>query len=147
VREWHRNLSRGNGDLLITSNPCWGWNSSSHLLLYQDTAWSLSQVDRNPLNTSIPLASPLPLRWGRNEPLTINSAAPPQSSRRARQRQYPSCLNSVPTPEQPNTPTSPEWLNLGLDEMTVAHRLARFVVSSARLRSARLNFSRAELTS
>jgi hypothetical protein len=33
------------------------------------------------------------------------------------------------------------WSNVGLDEMLVARWLARFMVSSARLGSARLNFS------
>ena len=88
-RNRHRNLSRGIGDLPITPNPRWRWNSSSHLLLYQDTTWSLSQVDKKSLNTSIPLMSPLPLRRGRREPLTINTAASPQSSWRARRRQSP----------------------------------------------------------
>jgi hypothetical protein len=36
--------------------------------------------------------SPLPLRRGRREPLTIEIAAPPQSSWRARRRQHPSRL-------------------------------------------------------
>jgi hypothetical protein len=31
------------------------WIPNSHFLLYQDTAWSLSQVDKGTLNTSIPL--------------------------------------------------------------------------------------------
>jgi hypothetical protein len=49
------------------------WNSSSHLLLYQDTTWSLSQVDKNSLNISITLALPLLLWRGGREPLTINT--------------------------------------------------------------------------
>jgi hypothetical protein len=43
-------------------------------------------------NTSIPLASPLPLRRGRREHLIINTVSPPQSSRRARRRQHISRL-------------------------------------------------------
>jgi hypothetical protein len=35
------------------------WTPSSHLLFYQDTIWSLSQVDKESLVTSVPLASPL----------------------------------------------------------------------------------------
>jgi hypothetical protein len=57
-----------------------------------DKTWSLSQVDKNSLNTLIPLASLLPLRRGGREPLTINTATPPQSPRRARWRQHLSRL-------------------------------------------------------
>jgi hypothetical protein len=64
------------------------WIPSSHLLLYQDTSWSLSQVDKETLNTSDPLASPLLLQRGKREPLTISSAALLKSSRRARRSHY-----------------------------------------------------------
>jgi hypothetical protein len=49
-------------------------------------------VDKKSLNTSIPLASPLPLQRHGCEPFTINTAAAPQSSWRARRRQHPSHL-------------------------------------------------------
>jgi hypothetical protein len=44
-------LSRGVDDLAVTANPPWG-GFNVHLLLYQDTAWSLSRLE--PKNLSKP---------------------------------------------------------------------------------------------
>jgi hypothetical protein len=43
----------------------------------------LSQVDKETLNTSVLLASPLPLQRGRHEPLTTSSTTSSQPSPRA----------------------------------------------------------------
>jgi hypothetical protein len=44
------------------------WIPGSHLLFYQDFAWSLSEVNKKTLNTLIPLVLPLPIQRGRRGP-------------------------------------------------------------------------------
>jgi hypothetical protein len=70
---------------------------------------TLSQADKKSLNTSISLMSHLPLRRGRREPLTINTATSPQSSSRARRRQSPEPSRT----RQPPRVTS-RWRLLGV---------------------------------
>jgi hypothetical protein len=58
---------------------------SRHGLIFEPSGQEITQY-------LISIMSPLPLRRGRREPLTIDTAAPPQSSWRARRRQHPSRL-------------------------------------------------------